>query len=315
MMTGKQAGFAVLGAQNETVACDLIGRLCAPVKVPREHDFGVDFFCQLYTPGGGKSVGVDELFALQVKSEAEELSFGGLRDKQWREYEITWLRTLAVPLVLGRVNATNAELHLYSLSPIWRVLWQTDHPFKITCQTEPCTSVPYERPDPIRHDAGESLGDGSMWSVPLGPPFLKLTHASLANSTSATAAANLLRWHLQLERRNLTRFQARVAIHQCLQRWSTDDFSGTFAVSTAMFWSSEEGENLTALADTVAQAVVNLGVNLQWQNDRAAYRFIDAIEWLKDVGALDSLGDALLDGLRTTRAQGLGPSEPGAERP
>jgi hypothetical protein len=311
VVTGKQTGFGVRGAQNEAVACDLIGRLSAPVKVPREHDFGADFFCQLYAPGEGTSVGVSEIFALQVKSESEELAFGGLRDQKWRDYEIAWLRTLAVPLLLGRVNATTAELRLYSLSPMWRVLWQTAQPFKITCSTEPPTSDGYERPDPTSGASGHVHGDGLSWTVPLGPPILKLTHASIADGRWLAAARDLLRWHVQLERRNLTRFHLRVAVHQCLQRWSSDDFTAQFAVSTAMFWSSVPGENLAPLADMVAQAIVNLGVNLQWQNNRDAYRLIDALEWLQDVGALDSLGRSLLDGLRITRAQGLGPSEPG----
>ncbi len=60
-MPGRRATFDLAGAHNEHLASALIGRLSAPVPVPREADFGIDLFCQLFAPGGEKSLGVDEL--------------------------------------------------------------------------------------------------------------------------------------------------------------------------------------------------------------------------------------------------------------
>ncbi len=310
-MTGKQANFGVLGAQNEAVAHDLIGRLSAPVKVPREHDFGADYFCQLYTTEGTASVGTDQLFALQVKGMSEELSLGGLRGETWFEHEVAWLRTLAVPLVSGRVDSAAAELHLYSLGPIWRVLWKTPTPFRIRCSTEPPTPVNYVRPDPVGKGADHDYGDRQTWHVPLGPPLLRLTHASLADQAKRSSASDLLRWHVQLERRNLLRYQLSIAVHECLSTWSTDNETGKLGVHKEMSWSPVPGDNIGPLASTLGPAIANLAVNLQWQNNHAAYRFVDALEWLNEVGALDAAGRGLLEGLLTTRSQGLGPSEPG----
>ena len=292
-MPGKQPAFAVLGVQNETDAQSLVGRLSAPVKVPREHDFGIDFFCQLYTPMGTKSVSVDDVFTLQVKGMREVLRFGGIRDGQWRDYEISWLRTIASPLFLARVQGTQPTLDLYSLAPIWRVLWQAASPFEILCATDPPSDTVYQRKEIEWLDSGEQSGDGRAWSVPVGPPFLRLTHAALADDAWRSNAANLLRRHIQIERQNLLMFHLRVAIHECLEVWTTNSFVDPVVLSKA----------------ALGPVAVNLGAHLQWQNDRDAYRLIDVLEWLDQRGALDPLGRGLLEGLRATRNLGLGPSE------
>jgi hypothetical protein len=308
-MTGKQANFAVAGAQNEAVAQDLIGRLSAPVRVPREHDFGVDFFCQLYTPDGTKSVAITDVFTLQAKGSSELLRFGGVRNGEWRDYELAWLRTLAVPLFLARVDAAQPTLDLYCLGQIWRVLWQTAAPFEINCVTDPPTTDIHQSTDVRYESSEESYGDRRRWTVPLGPPFLRLTHANLADNTWRSQARNRLELLIRIERANLLRFHQRVALHKSLERWSTNSFSDQVVLSKAMFWSPVPGDNLRELAEALLPVVVNLGAHLQWQNDRDAYRLIEILEWLNARGALDSMGRGLLDGLRATQAKGLGPAD------
>ncbi len=308
-MTGIQAEFAIAGAQNEADVQSLIGRLSAPVKVPREHDFGIDFFCQLYGDTQRKSVSVTDVFSLQAKGMTEDLGFGGFRKdgKTWRDYELAWLRTLATPLILARIDA-EPRLDLYTLAPVWRVLWQTAAPFEIVCTTEPPTAATYQRFDPKHAVRDGAPGDGRTWTVPLGPPFLSLTHAALSKPAWCEQARNLLAMHVRIERRNLLMFQLRVAIHDCVEKWSTNGF-GDVVLSKAMFWSVAPGGNLPELAAALAPVAVNLGAHLQWQNDHAAYLLIGVLEWLDQRGDLDAMGKGLLDGLTTTKAQGLGPSE------
>ena len=179
-MTGIQPAFAVVGAQNEAHVQSLIGHLSAPVKVPREHDFGIDFFCQLYGDTVQKRVSVADVFSLQAKGMTEQLRFGGVRDEKWRDYEVAWLRTLAAPFFLARISA-EPRLDLYALAPVWRVLWQTASPFEIVCTTEPPSDALYQHVDPTSTASGHAFGDGLSWAVPLGPPFLSLTHAALAD--------------------------------------------------------------------------------------------------------------------------------------
>ena len=308
-MPGKQPEFAVTGAQNETDTLSLIGRLSAPVKVPREHDFGIDFFCQLYVPTAPRSISVTDVFTLQAKGMTEVLRFGGLRNNVWRNYEISWLRTLAIPLFLARVDGTKPELALYSLAPIWRVLWQTAAPFEIICTTEPPAPTTYQREEVTHANSGQQFGDGESWTVPIGPPFMSLTHADLADEAWSAKARDLLKSHIQIERQNMLMFHLRVAIHHCVEKWSTNSFGAPIVLSKAMFWSGAPGDNLRDLAAALAPVAVSLGVHLRWQNDRDAYLLIDILEWLKRRGNLDQIGFGLLEGLLATRAQGLDPGE------
>src|SRR5437773_8314847 len=83
----------------------LVGQIATLVHVPREKDFGIDFYCQPRVAIGPRTETVIELGALQVKGGMEQLTYGGLdQGGNWREYEFTWLRSLAAPLFLVRVE-------------------------------------------------------------------------------------------------------------------------------------------------------------------------------------------------------------------
>lgn len=290
------------------MAAHLIGKLAAPVRVPREHDFGIDFFCQLYSTGGAKSVGSDELFAVQVKGGSEALHYGGLRDEQWRNYEITWLRYQSVPLFLARVRENPSTLELYSLGPVWRVLWQSAEPFKIECVSVPESATALELAEVEPEKENCVHGDGTCWSVPLGPPILCLTDALLGYQSFIENAKYVLRRQIGIERRNLVNFLLGVAIHERLAGWATNDFVSQATYNRAMYWDMTPGKNIGALAAVVAPAVVSLGTHLQWQNDRDAYRLIDILDWLQTKGALDGIGEKLLKELRTNRDINVGPA-------
>ena len=307
-MTGRQAKVAVQGSRNENLAAHLIDKLAGPIKVPREHDFGIDFFCQLYSEGGARSVDSDELFALQVKGGADPLRYGGVRDGEWRSYEIAWLRSVMAPLFLAQVHENPSALDLYSMGPVWRVFWQSAEPFEIKCFTDHVSTTIAELPEAVRVGASAQHGDGVSWSVPLGPPLLRLTDAELASPSYVANARYVLKRQIGIERRNLLNFFQGVAIHECLASWATNEFISQAQYHRAMYWDLTPGRNIAALASVVAPAVVNLGVHLQWQDDWDAYRLIDVLEWLQSKGALDAFGDGLLKGLRATRALNVGPA-------
>jgi len=306
-MPGRRADFDISGGQNETAAKDLIGRLSAPIQVPREGDFGIDFFCQLFKTGGAKSTDVNDLFALQVKGLDEKLRYGGVRDDQWRSYEIEWLRTLTVPMFLARVDRDSPRIDLYCLGGIWRVLWENDQPFEIVCETSRATADHYAGLAPSKSSAGVAHGDQQTWDVKLGPPFLSFDHRQLGQPGFVANARELLRTYIALERHNLIRFQLKVPIHASVHGWHTNSFGQGFASWTEMRWSAVPGENIRELAEAVAPPLISLGVHLQWQDNRDAYKLIDILDWLDKTGSLDELGRGLLRGLTTTRDQGKGP--------
>lgn len=310
-MTGKQAKFAVRGAQNEAMASALIGHLCAPSQVPREHDFGIDFFCQLYSFGAA-SVTSEDLFSLQVKGSSEAVRYGGTDDDgKWRDYEIRWLQSQALPIFIARVRQHD-QIDIYSLGLVWRVLWQAQNPFEIKCTTEEATSTPYTITEASFEPAtnANGQGDGSTWAVPLGPPFLRLTHTEVRDQNFVHSARDHLARYVELERVNLIRFMLRTAIHRYPETWATNSFGPITKVHKAMYWSQLPGENIVELMRAVEPALVNLGVHLQWQNDRSAYRLIDVLEWLNGNSHLGAFGRGLLEGLKKTRDAGVDPHEP-----
>lgn len=312
-MPGQQAAFAVRGAQNEDAAQQIIGRIAAYSKVKREQDYGIDFYCQVREPTGPAAFGVSDLFAMQVKG-ADDLVYGGKNERgEWKAYEIHWLRTLAVPLYLARVDPSLLTIELFSLGPVWRVLWYTN-PFQIRCVTRPATSTPFTLADatqePVPGNEQTSAHDGTQWTVDLGPPFLRLSSASLNDESFAASVVDCLRMWIHVDRMSLIRFQLRVAIINNIFQWHTNDFSQFPALNRAMFWSSDKGQNISDLAPLAAEVLVNLGANLQWQNDRGAYFLIEALEYLDGIGVVDEMGKGLIDGLKKTRALGKGPKEP-----
>lgn len=308
-MTGRQGDVAVEGSQNESLAAYLLGHLCAPVKVPREHDFGIDYFCQLYAPGGRRSVDSRDLFAVQVKGGNDSVvHYGGVRENQWRSYEIAWLRSVMIPLFVARTDMSAGTISLHSMGPVWRVLWQTEQPFEINCVPGRASTEDVDIEEITREISSEAYGDKTIWTVPLGPPLLYFSNTELTNPDFAPNAQYVLKRQIEFERRNLLNFFQGVALHECLGRWRTNDFTSQARYHRAMFWDRTQGKNISLLASAVAPGLVNLGVHLQWQDNPDAYRLIAILEWLWEKGALDMFGIGLLTQLKDRQAQNLSPS-------
>src|SRR5437867_6823813 len=117
-MSGRRHVMDSAVSTYEDCARLLLGRIASLVQVPREKDFGIDFYVQPRIPTGPRTETVAELGSLQVKGGDQSLVYGG-SDKNgvWREYEFTWLRSLATPLYLARADSTCTAVELFSLWP------------------------------------------------------------------------------------------------------------------------------------------------------------------------------------------------------
>src|SRR6185369_8857211 len=96
----------------------------------------------------------------------------------WREYEFIWLRSLATPLYLAKVNSDRTAVELFSLWPLWLIFWtQPLPPFEVVFETRRASNRPREWRDPTSEEVEEGAGhgDGKRWTIDLGPPFLRLT--------------------------------------------------------------------------------------------------------------------------------------------
>jgi hypothetical protein len=296
-MVGRQLDIASTGASYEATFSSLADRIASVTSVPRPHDFGIDFYCQPRLPLDERTETVRGLFGVQVKGgQQDQIEFGG-KD---RNFEIDWLRSLAAPLFIVRVDANHSYADFYSLHPIWPALIEPRPSVKIICTTLPYAENTFE----YRNPSSEERDGETIWRACLGPPFLRLTHDGLNAPARKAEALHVLSVWLAVERISLVRFNLGINVFQHVLQWRTNAIG---ILGAQMYWSAKPGPNTGRLAESLSPGVTNLGAHLQWQDDPAAYRLIPFLEWLRDQGALDGFGFGLLEGLLRTQSQGLPP--------
>ena len=309
-MSGRRHVMDSTGRTYENFVDFLLGRIASVVTIPREEDFGIDFYFQPRIPSGPHTETVAELGSLQVKGGEESLAYGGLNTKgEWKEYEFMWLRSLATPLYLARVDARCHAIEFFSLWPLWLIFWQQSVlPFEVVFLThsEVDESSLLQPPTKVHHPKGAGHGDGMQWTVDMGPPILRLTHAGLENADFCQRAIAVLRTWITYDRLTLMRYHQCIPVLDGITQWRTD-YPDALGVTTWQFWASQPGANIARLCGTAGPILTNLGVHLQWQDDWAAYRLVPILEWIDTQGHLDSIGKGLLEGLRGTQARGVGP--------
>jgi hypothetical protein len=238
------------------------------------------------------------------------LEFGGMNDKGtvWKAYEIEWLRSLAVPLYLARLNTDCTRVDFYSLWPVWLVLGGSTAPFRIVCEFDDPSNSPFTLPEATK-EADGAYGDKTTAFTPLGPPFLSVTQEQLSDSAFVERATSLMWYWVETDRMTVIRLLLRVAYCVGMYEWFTNDFD--FAkqrkIKGWMAWSPVAGQNIDDIVRVFEPTITNLGVHLQHQDDIAAYKLIPALEWLETTGRLSGFGEGLLSGLRNTQAQGKAP--------
>ena len=162
-----------------------------------------------FLPAPSKTVG--GAFGVQIRGPGCNLQFGGMNDKEteWKTYEIEWLRSLAVPLYLARLNANCTRVDFYSLWPVWLVLGGSQSPFRIVCEFDDPSSSAFTLPEATK-EAGHAYGDGATSFTSLGPPFLSVTQEQLSEPTFIDRAAFLMgHWKRK-------RFQEPFAASDCM---------------------------------------------------------------------------------------------------
>jgi hypothetical protein len=284
-------------------------KIAAMTPVPQEQDFGNDYFCEPRVSLTSTTETVSSLCLIQVKGGCATLTYGGLdRKKEWMRYELDWLISLAAPLFLAHVDRNCTYVDLYSLWQMWWIFMQAGMPYQIICRHQPASEKPYDwkKPTDEEKPEGKGNGDGKMWTVELGPPFLRLTAMNLRDSEFSTRAAAILNWWSQWDRITLLRLHQGVRVLNAPMKWSTNSMG--FAAGTLMAWNWQPGVNLQPLLQAFVPVLVNLGVHLQWQDNMDAYKLIPILQWMNKSGQLDELGKGLLKGLRETKAAGESPA-------
>lgn len=308
-MAGKLANFKIKGDEYETAVQHVLGKILSLTPVPAPRDYGIDFYCSVRLPSGDSAQTTLDLFALQAGGPGKRLRYGGVRKNKPREYEIAWLKSLTVPFYYARVDNDCERIDLYSLSPIWHVLILSPGAFEINCifenPTEELFTFQFPTPKPSKNK--KAFGDKNVWEINLGPPFLSITAKDPRNPERRREFVELLRSWLRPDWNTINRFQLRVALTDYAMSWSTN--SSATLRGQRMYWSTEPGANLRELTEALRPALINLGANLQWQDNPAALSLISLLEWIQDMKLLDAFGRGLLQELKKARDLGVSPGD------
>jgi len=299
-----------VGSSYEKLADSLLSRIASMVRVPREEDFGIDFYCHPRCPVGPHAETVTDLAALQVKGEDVRLRYGGLDARgEWRKHEFTWLMSLATPLYLTKVARDHRSCELFSLAPLWRLfISQIVYPFEVSFTTRPASNSHNWTLTPPLREPGENRGDGLRWTLDVGPPILRLGVEDPMDHEFHQNAVGVLRTWIAQDRANLMRFQQSIPVLNAFTGWKTNSIED-MGSQIWQYWSPEPGANLERLCQTAEPLLVNVGIHLKSQNDLAAYAFVPVLEWLEKRHQLRGIGQGLLAQLIETRQRGLAPGE------
>jgi hypothetical protein len=297
-----------IGESYEVLAESILNRFATLTRIGTKQDFGTDMYCQPRIESGPLTETVTELCMLQVKGGTAKLQYGGCDDHgTWKVREIEWLKSLWAPIYLAHVDEEYREVNIYSLWPIWWVLWQSPAPFKIKFLARQATTTPHECVHPISKPspAGEGHGDGQTWTIDLGAPMLQLTHQHLNEDLFRTQAIEIFRYWIRVDRQIVARFHTGISFIEAVFGWVTNQMPGVRLEWLMM--NSTPGVNIELLARALTPAVLGLGAHLQHQDNCEAFRLIPILEWLEVNHFGNLLTGGLLEKLSRAKNEGVSP--------
>ena len=308
-MPGRRLNLDSIGDSYEDFAESVLGRVATLTRISTKRDFGTDTYCQPRVPAGARMETVTELCLLQVKGGNAPLGYGGLdRKRSWKNYEFDWLKNLWAPLYLAVVDVNYQSVDLFSLWPVWWVMWQCGTPFKIVLSRKEPTNAAYSLSEPrseITSEGGE-LGDGRTWEIDLGPPLLHLTHENLNDEIFKNRAIEIFRHWIQADRKTVARAHMGIPFVEAVHTWVTNETPTTSQELLCMH--KKPGVRIEELARAIAPGILALGAHLQHQGNRDAFRLISILEWLESNGYGTLLTPQLLKNLSLARSENVSPN-------
>jgi hypothetical protein len=308
-MAGRRLDVDSIGESYEVFADSLLSRIATLTRIGTKQDFGTDIYCQPRVNAGARMETVTELCLLQVKGGSSKLTYGGGdRNNEWKLYEFEWLKSLWAPLYLARVDEQYQRVDLFSLWPIWWVLWQCDTPFMLvfTESKEVDTEHTFTQPTKEPTIEGAKAGDGHTWTIQLGPPLLRLTHQNLNDDGFRSKAVDVLRRWILTDRQTVARFHAGVPFIDAMHTWTTNEFPTVYQELLAT--DPRPGMNIERLTRALAPSLLALGAHLQHQDDKAAFHLIPLLDWVQSRGYGNQLTPTLVEKLRRALNENVGPA-------
>lgn len=256
------------GNRCEYLAQYILSALGLAIKVPREEDIGVDFYCSLANVDGNKMTFYAP-FIVQVKSDSENVvRYGGIDEKgKWKKDGIEWLFSQELPLFIAVVSREEQMLNLYPTSNKWAVHYQ-GMPGEVVLQMNvPSECERYiDAPKPEEKMELRNYGDGKQWNVPLGNPIISISIGDSENEKKLNYYRALLRFFILLEQENIT--YKRLKVHYSkwpLQVKTNDELNNPFTYG--IFWAANtiKGANNSEQLKSLAPIITILALNYKNQ--------------------------------------------------
>jgi len=307
-MAGQRLAIDSIGESYEVFAESVLNRIATLTRIGTKQDFGTDTYCQPRVPIAARMEAVMELCLLQVKGGRSPLTYGGLNARnQWKGHEVDWLRGLWAPLYLATVNPEYERVDLFSLWPIWWVMWQSVTPFKIELSWQGPVNDEFEYRAPTKRVVAEAEhGDRHVWAIDLGPPILSLSHQSLNDNEFRIRATEIFRYWIQVDRQTVARFHANVPLIDANFRWMTNRLPTARQELLAI--DPRPGMNIDSLARALVPSLLGVGSHLQHQGNHEVFRLIPVLEWIETNGYGNLITGGLLAKLSRAQREGTSPA-------
>jgi len=199
-MPGKQANVTKRGAINERDAESILTRLASVIPVPRYSDYGIDFFCQEYSEETETSHQAKSIYGIQIKPNLNRYILGAFdHNKNWKEYELTWYRSLSIPCFLGIITNDGNHFSIFSLISLKCVFHKASTiPYMIKVKSECDTKKPFKFEEPIANKTNKL----EEWTCNLGLPIIKLNRRQLGNKKLISSCKGVLNKWISMDRMN-----------------------------------------------------------------------------------------------------------------
>src|SRR5579862_1267177 len=185
-----------LGDRAELLVEQLLAGFAFTTRVPRQEDFGVDFFCSL-TRQEGQFLKAGPFFAVQAKSSRDDIVYE-------KPHELEWITNQENPLLVCVADRGSLAIDVYST---WNLLCGVLNGWR---GQKPPTRIVL-RPG-VEHHIWPWVEDGDDGSqeIRLGKPIVRVTDADIFDDARMDLCAYTLGQWVALDRMNIVNRHANV---------------------------------------------------------------------------------------------------------
>lgn len=283
-MPGRRLSDVRPGDRAEYMAIYILSSFAQVVPVPRQEDYGLDFFCAL-TREENHSLFVEDVFGVQAKKHTKgkkiEIIYGGKDKKKiWKKHEIKWLLFGPYfPLLIALVDIDNNILSLYSTANMWKARWMAGHPYQVklipqTTSRQQNLSITNQSPTKLPKG---NAGDCKVWEIPLGPPIATLPVKYCNDTNKVKDIYSALKCWLELDQQNVVHQKLGVPACNRFMSWMPNQIPDKSKVESGLFGHPRKGMNVNGILNIISPMIQALAYNYKLQNNKKDLKSLKGI--------------------------------------